>query len=185
MTGEGTATLVASKTIEEQVAEKLKAKLWYKPQSEEEEQENSADMFKRYEEELEINDFPQTARWKVTYKEALAQICEYSEAGITVRDTYVPPKKEPLKGERKLYLAIEATSEMAIQKAKKDITILIKEELIRLQNSYQPINKGRYKVIWCQRSTREDIRSYDVRGCFFLFMSLLREFAIWTCFANW
>jgi hypothetical protein len=45
MTGEGTATLVASKTIEEQVAEKLKAKLWYKPQSEEEEQENSADMF--------------------------------------------------------------------------------------------------------------------------------------------
>jgi ATP-dependent RNA helicase DDX46/PRP5 len=89
-------------------------------------------MFKRYEEELEINDFPQTARWKVTYKEALAQICGYSEAGITVRDTYVPPKKEPLKGEGKLYLAIEATSEMAIQKAKKDITSLIKEELIRL-----------------------------------------------------
>ena len=57
-----------SKTIAEQVAEKLNAKLGYKPQSEEEEQENSADMFKRYEEELEINDFPQTARWKVTSK---------------------------------------------------------------------------------------------------------------------
>ena len=57
-----------SKTIAEQVAEKLNAKLGYKPQSEEEEQENAADMFKRYEEELEINDFPQTARWKVTSK---------------------------------------------------------------------------------------------------------------------
>lgn len=147
MTGEGTAPLVASKTIAEQVAEKLNAKLGYKPVSEEEDQENAADMFKRYEEELEINDFPQTARWKVTSKEALAQICEYSEAGITVRGTYVPPKKEPPEGERKLYLAIEATSEMAIQKAKKEITRLIKEELIRLQNSYQPINKGRYKVI--------------------------------------
>lgn len=66
------------------------------------------------------------------FQEALAQICEYSEAGITVRGTFVPPKKEPPEGERKLYLAIEATSEMAIQKAKKEVTRLIKEELIRL-----------------------------------------------------
>lgn len=60
--------LLQSKTIAEQVAEKLNAKLGYKPVSEEEDQENAADMFKRYEEELEINDFPQTARWKVTSK---------------------------------------------------------------------------------------------------------------------
>ena len=65
-------------------------------------------------------------------QEALAQICEYSEAGITVRGTYFAPKQEPKEGERKLYLAIEATSDMAIQKAKKEITRLIKEELIRL-----------------------------------------------------
>ena len=66
-------------------------------------------------------------------QEALAQICEYSEAGITVRGTFFPPGKEP-KGEdeRKLYLAIEATSELAIGKAKKEITRLIKEELCRL-----------------------------------------------------
>jgi len=66
------------------------------------------------------------------YQEALTQICEYSEAGITVRGTYVPPGKEPKDGERPLYLAIEATSEMAISKAKKEITRLIKEELVRL-----------------------------------------------------
>lgn len=64
-----------------------------------------------------------------------------------MRGTYFPPNKEPKEGERKLYLAIEATSDMAIQKAKKEITRLIKDELIRLQNSYQPINKGRYKVL--------------------------------------
>ena len=64
----------------------------------------------------------------------MAQICEYSEAGITVRGTYFPPGKRPKEGddERKLYLAIEATSDMAIQKAKKEVTRLIKEELIRL-----------------------------------------------------
>ena len=32
-------------------------------------------------------------RWKVTSKEALQQISEYSEAGITVRGTYYAPGK--------------------------------------------------------------------------------------------
>ena len=147
MTGEGSAPQVASKTIAEQMAEKINAKLGYRPPEEDDSLDKNQETFKRYEEELEINSFPQTARWKVTSKEALAQICEYSEAGITVRGTYLKKGTEPAEGERKLYLAIEATSDMSIQKAKKEITRLIKEELIRLQNSYQPINKGRYKVI--------------------------------------
>ncbi|KAK2147639.1 hypothetical protein LSH36_543g00013 [Paralvinella palmiformis] len=198
MTGGVKAPLVSSKTIAEQMAEKINAKLGYRPpQEEEREPDVATETFKRYEEDLDINDFPQTARWKVTSKEsvevtetfvmemlyevdvvrdrrsrmkwnqvvekdmktsglikvevqdqeALTQICEYSEAGITVRGTYVPPGKEPKDGERPLYLAIEATSEMAISKAKKEITRLIKEELVRLQKSYQPINKGRYKVV--------------------------------------
>ncbi|XP_055876786.1 probable ATP-dependent RNA helicase DDX46 isoform X2 [Biomphalaria glabrata] len=141
---------VASKTIAEQLAEKLNARLGYKPQSEEEQitlELTPGETFKRYEEELDINDFPQTARWKVTSREALATISEFSEAGITVRGSYFPQGKEPKEGERKLYLAIEATSELAISKAKAEIIRLIKEELIRLQNSYQPINRGRYKVL--------------------------------------
>ncbi|KAG5843281.1 hypothetical protein ANANG_G00149130 [Anguilla anguilla] len=90
---------------------------------------------------------PQTARWKVTSKEALQRIGEYSEAAITIRGTYFPPGKEPKEGERKIYLAIESANELAVQKAKAEITRLIKEELIRLQNSYQPTSKGRYKVL--------------------------------------
>ena len=66
------------------------------------------------------------------FQEALSQISEYSEAGITVRGTYFTPKQQPKEDERKLYLAIEATTELAIQKAKKEITRLIKEELVRL-----------------------------------------------------
>ena len=75
-------------------------------------------VFQKYEEELEINDFPQQARWKVTSKEALAQISEYSEAGITVRGTYYGPGKAVPEGDRKLYLAIESTQELSVQKAK-------------------------------------------------------------------
>ncbi|KAG8439140.1 hypothetical protein GDO86_005380 [Hymenochirus boettgeri] len=144
------APTVSAKTIAEQLAEKINAKLNYVPveKLEEEKQEVGAnESFKRYEEELEINDFPQTARWKVTSKEALQRISEYSEAAITIRGTYFPPGKDPKEGERKIYLAIESASELAVQKAKAEITRLIKEELIRLQNSYQPTNKGRYKVL--------------------------------------
>lgn len=71
----------------------------------------------------------------VQFQEALAQICEYSEAGITVRGTYILPNKEPKEGERKLYLGIEATNELAVSKAKAEITRLIKEELVRLVSS--------------------------------------------------
>ena len=104
--------------------------------------------FQKYEEELIINDFPQQARWRVTSKEALAQISEYSDAGITVRGTYYPPVKTVPKGDRKLFLAIESTNELSVQKAKVEITRLLKEELLKLQTSgIHHINKGRYKVL--------------------------------------
>ena len=77
----------------------------------------------------------------------MAQICEYSEAGITVRGTYIEPRKQPKEDERKLYLAIEATSEMAIGKAKKEITRLIKEELIRLVSCYSNAKVNRHKLL--------------------------------------
>lgn len=82
------------------------------------------------------------------FQEALAQISEYSEAGLTVRGTYVPTGKSVPEGERKLYLAIESCSELAVSKAKREITRLIKEELLKLQTvSHHLINKARYKVL--------------------------------------
>ena len=98
-----------------------------------------------------INDFPQQARWRVTSKEALAQISEYSDAGITVRGTYFPPNKPVPEGERKLFLAIESTNELAVQKAKVEIMRLLKEELLKMQTSgihhLGSQKPGRYKVL--------------------------------------
>lgn len=139
-----------AKTVAEQLAAKLNTKLNYQPKDEDElALESGADgLFKKYEEELEINDFPQQARWKVTSKEALAQISEYSEAGLTVRGTFVQPGRSVPEGERKLYLAIESCSELAVSKAKREITRLIKEELMKIKNvSHHLINKARYKVL--------------------------------------
>jgi len=146
--GEGAGqTMITAKSVADHLAAKLNARLNYTPSDEPMLVEDGG-IFQKFEEELEINDFPQQARWKVTSKEALAQISEYSEAGITVRGTYYAPGKTVPDGERKLYLAIESTQELAVQKAKVEITRLLKEELLKLQTSaIQHINKGRYKVL--------------------------------------
>nr|XP_022906743.1 probable ATP-dependent RNA helicase DDX46 [Onthophagus taurus] len=147
--GSGSQPLITAKTVAEQLAAKLNTRLNYQPKDEDDRNdEDSEQTFRKYEEELEINDFPQQARWRVTSKEALAQISEYSEAGITVRGTYVQTGKAPPEGERKLYLAIESTSDIAVSKAKSEITRLIKEELLKLQTAgHHTFNKSRYKVI--------------------------------------
>lgn len=147
--GSGSQPLITAKTVAEQLAAKLNTKLNYQPKDDDDRNDDDSEQtFRKYEEELEINDFPQQARWRVTSKEALAQISEYSEAGITVRGTYVPTGKSPPEGERKLYLAIESTSDIAVSKAKAEITRLIKEELLKLQTAgHHTFNKARYKVI--------------------------------------
>lgn len=55
----------------EQLAAKLNNKLNYQPKEEDDVgllPPGPENTFKKYEEELEINDFPQQARWKVTSK---------------------------------------------------------------------------------------------------------------------
>ncbi|KAK2510250.1 Ddx46 [Columba livia] len=60
------APTVSAKTIAEQLAEKINAKLNYVPiekQEEEKQDGGQNESFKRYEEELEINDFPQASNY--------------------------------------------------------------------------------------------------------------------------
>jgi ATP-dependent RNA helicase DDX46/PRP5 len=54
--------------------------------------------------ELEINDYPQQARWKVTQKEASESVSELTGAAIIARGSFVPAGRKPNPGERKLYL---------------------------------------------------------------------------------
>lgn len=138
---------LSSKSVAEQIAEKLNMKLNYTKQDNASEQE--AESFKVFEEELEINDFPQQARWKITSKETISHICEYAEVGITVRGTYFPPSsKEPPLGERKLFLAIESMNEKGLSLAKSEISRIIKEEISKLSNpTVQLMNKTRYKIV--------------------------------------
>lgn len=73
---------------------------------------------KHFMDELEINDYPQQARWKATNRETMNRIQEWYGAAATNRGVYVAPGRKPGPGERKLYLVIEATSAVNLQKAK-------------------------------------------------------------------
>ncbi|RHZ89141.1 hypothetical protein Glove_18g32 [Diversispora epigaea] len=93
--------------------------------SEADKAENAAE----YSVEIEINDYPQKARWKVTNKEQISQITELTGAAITTRGTYFPPGRQPApgSGERKLYLFVEGENEYVVEKAKNEIKRILTE----------------------------------------------------------
>ncbi|WOL15711.1 hypothetical protein Cni_G24492 [Canna indica] len=104
-------------------------------------------MPEHYEAELEINDFPQNARWKVTHKETLGPISEWTGAAITTRGQYFPPGKIPGPGERKLYLFIEGPTESSVKKAKAEVKRVLEDytsQALNLPGASQP---GKYSVI--------------------------------------
>ncbi|EOA33004.1 hypothetical protein CARUB_v10016334mg, partial [Capsella rubella] len=84
-------------------------------------------MPEHYEAELEINDFPQNARWKVTHKETLGPISEWSGAAITIRGQYHEPGRIPGPGERKLYLFVEGPTEISVKTAKSELKRVLED----------------------------------------------------------
>ena len=118
------------------------------PGQEGNEDKNKVEQHIRYEEEIEINSFPQQIRFRITTREVLDDIGEYSEAYITVRGLYVPESRQPKEGEKRLYLAIEAKSERAVSLAKQEIKRVIKEEAQRMASRVHSQQKsGRYSVL--------------------------------------
>ncbi|KAF2918138.1 hypothetical protein DAI22_08g035100 [Oryza sativa Japonica Group] len=80
-----------------------------------------------YEVELDINDFPQNARWKITHKETLGPIQDWTEAAITTRGTFIPQGKIVGANERKLYLFIEGPTELSVKKAKSELKRVLED----------------------------------------------------------
>ena len=99
-----------------------------------------------FESELEINDFPQKARWNVTHKDSLAQISEFTGAVITTRGQYIPPGKQLPIGERKLHLLIEGPTERSVKDAKGKIKEIIEQAVAKeaLPGGFGSV--GKYKI---------------------------------------
>jgi len=154
----GTDVSVPRAVVASQVAATINAKLGVGPANAEDtflpagvaigSQDANAQKESRFEEEIEINSFPQQIRWKLTNRDALDQVTEYSEATISVRGLYIPEGRPLKEGEKRLYLRIEGMTELAIQLAKQELKQIIKEEITKITSSTQPFQKpGRYSVL--------------------------------------
>ena len=127
---------VSGKDLAAQKAEEIHNKLGYmKSETGEDELKDGVNMVRKYEEELEINDFASNVRYRLTSKETMTNLSEYYDVGVSVRGLYMPSHvrhKLEQNGERPLYLSLESVSEIKIQAAKKEIIRIIKEELLKL-----------------------------------------------------
>ncbi|CAL9220175.1 unnamed protein product [Arabidopsis halleri] len=104
-------------------------------------------MPEHYEAELEINDFPPNTLWKVTRKETLGPISEWSGAAITTRGKRYDAGLIPGPGERKLYLFIEGPTKESVKTAKAELKRVLEDitnQAFSLPGRAQP---GRYSVL--------------------------------------
>ncbi|GLA80073.1 pre-mRNA processing RNA-helicase [Aspergillus tubingensis] len=98
---------------------------------------------------LEINDFPQKARWAVTNRTNVAKILEATGTSITTKGSFYPTGKVPGPGENpKLYILVEGETELAVTNAMRELMRLLKEGTIAAADSdaRAPVG-GRYNVV--------------------------------------
>lgn len=102
-----------------------------------------------YHSTIEINDFPQKARWAVTNRTNVAKILEQTGVSITSKGVFYAPGKEP--GETdlpKLYILVEGDTENVVTQAMMELTRLLREGTIAAEDATatrQPT--GRYSVV--------------------------------------
>ncbi|CAI5734115.1 unnamed protein product [Peronospora destructor] len=83
-------------------------------------------------EEIEINDYPQMARWKVTQKEASDVVAELTGAAVITRGSFIPAGRKPNPSERKLYLAIEGSTQSSVIEARRELQRILDETTLQV-----------------------------------------------------
>eukprot|EP00549_Striatella_unipunctata_P003919 CAMPEP_0118682032 /NCGR_PEP_ID=MMETSP0800-20121206/5266_1 /TAXON_ID=210618 ORGANISM="Striatella unipunctata, Strain CCMP2910" /NCGR_SAMPLE_ID=MMETSP0800 /ASSEMBLY_ACC=CAM_ASM_000638 /LENGTH=500 /DNA_ID=CAMNT_0006578389 /DNA_START=215 /DNA_END=1717 /DNA_ORIENTATION=+ len=83
-------------------------------------------------EDLDINDYPREARWKVTQKETTSRLQDEFQTAVTLKGVYVAPNQPVPDGHRRLYLHLEATSERILKNCVLEVKRLLNEETLRV-----------------------------------------------------
>ncbi|KAF2813190.1 DEAD-domain-containing protein [Mytilinidion resinicola] len=98
---------------------------------------------------LEINDFPQKARWAVTNRTNVAKILDRTGTSITTKGNFYPPGKNPQEGDPpKLYILVEGDTEAVVKGAMRELQNLLKEGTqAALDNESRGPGGGRYSVL--------------------------------------
>ena len=98
---------------------------------------------------LEINDFPQKARWNVTNRTNVAKILESTGVSITSKGNYYAPSTRPGTGDPPpLYILVEGHTEPMVLSAMKQLADLLKAGTLAAQEQEARAGTGgRYSVV--------------------------------------
>jgi ATP-dependent RNA helicase DDX46/PRP5 len=98
---------------------------------------------------LEINDFPQKARWAVTNRTNVAKILEATGTSITTKGNFYAAGKEPGPNDMpKLYILVEGDTEIVVTNAMKELMRLLREGTIQAADiEARAPASGRYNVV--------------------------------------
>lgn len=97
---------------------------------------------------LEINDFPQKARWAVTNRTNVAKILDSTGTSITTKGNYYPTGKDPGPNDApKLYILVEGDTELVVKEAMREMMRLLKEGTMAAAESDSGRTAGRYSVV--------------------------------------
>ena len=97
--------------------------------------------------ELEINDYPQSARLKVCSRDFLSGIYDLTGCLVSVRGTYFESGKNVPIGQRKQYLFIEGSSRNEVATSYKEWKRIIEENAANCAAMGMGGSSGRYNVI--------------------------------------
>lgn len=102
-----------------------------------------------YHSTIEINDFPQKARWAVTNRTNVAKILDQTGVSITTKGNFYAPGKEPSETDLpKLYILVEGDTENVVTQAMMELTRLLREGTIAAEDaSSVRAPTGRYSVV--------------------------------------
>ena len=96
---------------------------------------------------LEINDFPQKARWGVTNRTNVAKILEATGTSITTKGNFYAAGKEPGPNDLpKLYILVEGDTEVVVHDAMRELMRLLKDGTMSAAEAPERTS-GRYSVV--------------------------------------
>jgi ATP-dependent RNA helicase DDX46/PRP5 len=98
---------------------------------------------------LEVNDFPQKARWSVTNRTNVSKVLETTGVSITTKGQYYPEGTAPGPNQPpKLYVLVEGDTERQVEAAMGDLTRYLKKGTIEaLESEAAKGTGGRYTVV--------------------------------------
>jgi len=97
---------------------------------------------------IEINDFPQKARWAVTNRSNVVKILDSTGVSITTKGNYYAPPAEPGENDApKLYILVEGDTENAVTTAMSELQNLLRDATNSLATEPARTATGRFSVV--------------------------------------